>query len=215
MARVPRHTELQNLVLAKSTRQKYDNATTKFLEWCEDNDEDADTAEELDEVLNEYIHHLYHSGGSKSTAINALYGVARYLPGNNALLPLSRRAIRGWSKATPPTPWAPLTWDLTVTIAVQFARAGRMDFAVATVLAFDCLLRISEFCNLQVSDVAFPGDLRMGAGFDEAALRLRSTKTGPNKSAQASTLVVQQTSLVRSAFCFLSCAISTCFSFNL
>ena len=115
MARVPRHTELQNLVLAKSTRQKYDNATTKFLEWCEDNDEDADTAEELDEVLNEYIHHLYHSGGSKSTAINALYGVARYLPGNNALLPLSRRAIRGWSKATPPTPWAPLTWDLTVT----------------------------------------------------------------------------------------------------
>jgi integrase len=192
MARVPRHTELQNLVLATTTRQKYDNATTKFLDWCEDNGEDADTAEELDEVLNEYIHHLYHSGGSKSTAINALYGVARYLPGTSALLPLSRRAIRGWSKATPPTPWAPLTWDLTVTIAIQFVRAGRMDFAVATVLAFDCLLRISEFCKLQVSDVAFPGDLRMGIGFDEAALRLRSTKTGPNKSVRILTPAVHK-----------------------
>jgi len=175
----PRSTALHDAAYKKSTMMKYKSAVRTFVAWCEDNGESAETVDELDELLNEFTHHLYENDGKKSTAGNAFYGTLRLLLGakSRSHFPLTRLALRGWSKLQPPRSWSPLTWDLTCLMAVQFARAGRLDFAIAVLLSFDCLLRISELIGLQTDDVSDPGVTQM-------ALRLRKTKTGLNKYAK-------------------------------
>ena len=66
-------------------------------------------------------------------------------------------------------------------IGVQMVRGGRLAMGIATVLGFHCYLRLGEICNLRASDVADSGDARVGAEYRGMALRLRTTKTGPNQ----------------------------------
>jgi integrase len=58
---------------------------------------------------------------------------------------------------------------------------GYIRHAIATLLAFDCFLRVGELVNLRRADVATTNDARMGSDFNGTALRLRQTKTGPNQ----------------------------------
>jgi integrase len=175
---VSRSTALHDAAYKQSTMAKYKAAVRTFVAWCENNGETAETVDELDEVLNEFAHHLYENNGKKATASNAFYGTLRLLIGvkSQPQFPRTRLALKGWTKLQPPRPWSPLTWDLTCLIAVQFTRAGRLDFAVGVILSFDCLLRISELIGLHVDDV--------GDSDSAMALRLRKTKTGDNKYAK-------------------------------
>lgn len=92
--------------------------------------------------------------------------------------PLTRLAIKGWTKLKPRISWSPLTWNLTCGIAVQLAKIGHADMAFAVILAFDCLLRIGELTGLRVDDI---GGLDEKGVTDDVGLRLRKTKTGTNK----------------------------------
>ena len=47
-------------------------------------------------------------------------------------------------------------------LSVCMAKSGYPEHALATLLAFDTYLRISEYVNMRVEDVAVPGDPRMG-----------------------------------------------------
>ena len=64
---------------------------------------------------------------------------------------------------------------MALTMTVQ----GYRDYALATLLAFDCFLRISEFTSLLKEDIALTGPARERGG---VVLRLGHTKTGPNQS---------------------------------
>ena len=88
--------------------------------------------------------------------------------------------------------YPPLTWDLAVLISVQMTRHGRLDFGVATLLAFDCLLRVSELMSLRREDVAFPNDSRMGAEYRVTTIAIRQAKTGKNQSVVVQTPDVVQ-----------------------
>jgi integrase len=180
----PRSAALHSAAHAQTTQDNYARGTRKFLHWCRENREDAHTPQDLDEVLNEFVHHCWESGESKSTAKCALFGSIKYLLGMGtprSQFPMTRLALKGWDKLQPSQAWAPLTWDLTSVIAVHFVLRGRLDMAVGCLLAFDCLLRVGEMTALQRRDVAFDNDPRIGNDFKEAGLHLRHTKTGPHQ----------------------------------
>jgi hypothetical protein len=98
--------------------------------------------------------------------------------------------LRGWQRIHPSQHWPPLTWPLTVTIAATMCNHQRqraadiahyLDYAIATLIAFDCYMRSSEFTNLRLYDIALPGDPRLGISFQGVSFRLADTKRGPNQ----------------------------------
>jgi integrase len=52
---------------------------------------------------------------------------------------------------------------------------------IAVLLAFDCLLRVGELCNIRKCDIADAGDPRIGKEYTGTAIRLPKTKTGANQ----------------------------------
>ena len=70
---------------------------------------------------------------------------------------------------------------LAITIGVQLHRAGWQRAGIGVFVAFDCLLRVSELCNLKREDVADTGDRRISTSHKGMILRLGKTKTGGNK----------------------------------
>src|SRR5437870_1483160 len=71
-------------------------------------------------------------------------------------------------------------------------RHRRLHLGVATLLAFDCLLRVGELMSLRREDVAFPDDSRMGAEYRVTTIAIRKAKTGKNQS-----VVVQNSDVVK------------------
>lgn len=167
--------------LKPDTRKRYDNAVRDFLQWTKDNDDDAPTIEELDDLLMDYIHELYEQGHGKAKAINTLYGILSYFPSYKQHLAGSARAVKNYAKLAKGKSYPPLSWQLTMIIALQMARRGSLDMAVATLLGFDCLLRIGELTNICANDVADSADDRISREHKGMLIRLRRTKTGDNK----------------------------------
>jgi integrase len=167
--------------LAKTTVARYRKAAGAFLDWCADNDERPSHFAEVDEFLCEWFHDLYQTRGSLSTAACGLNGLIFLDPRLKHRLPLARRALKGWQRLHPPAVHPPISFDVAVLIAVTLAKNGFVEEAVGTLLAFDGLLRVGELANLHLSDVADAKDVRFGSEYRGLSLRLRITKTGPNK----------------------------------
>lgn len=165
---------------APSTRKKYLSAVDSFLSFCLDLGEDPSDLADFDDLLNDYIHHLYMSESGKSKAHDTVYGVLMLSPELKGHLPVSMLALRGWNKIHPVLSYPPLTWELTVLIALKIS-VHSWPLAVATLVAFDCFLRVGELVGLKREDVADSNDARLGVDFKGMALRLRKTKTGPNQ----------------------------------
>jgi integrase len=184
---------LLEATLVPSTVRKYKKAVCAFLEWCNSHDYRANNNDQLDDLLTHYFHDLYelNEGKGKGLAADTLYGVMKYLPRTKNHLATAEQSLRGWSKMQPAQSYPPLTWDLTVAMAVQMCRHGLVRHAIATLVAFDCFLRIGELVNLRKVDIADNGDVRMGSEYRGMALRLRQTKTGPNQWVQVEDKDVQ------------------------
>jgi integrase len=180
---------------AAATVKKYRNAVKLFYDWCNENfQDDVHDFDELDERLADYFQTMYdqNDGKGKQLAKDTLYGLQLFLPRAKAKLVISARIASRWAKGAGVVSYPPLTWDLAVLISVQMTRHGRLDFGVATLLAFDCLLRVSELMSLRREDVAFPNDSRMGAEYRVTTIAIRQAKTGKNQS-----VVVQNPDVVQ------------------
>lgn len=139
--------------------------------------------EELDHLLCEFLHDLYleRDGTCRSYGEAALSGISDMIPAFKGKLVVSGQALRGWRRLVPSVSHPPLTWDLTVCVAVHMASNGHWALGVGTLLAFDCYLRIGELTGLRRRDVADKGDARLGSAYTGVSLRLASTKTGKNQ----------------------------------
>lgn len=176
----PRH--LLANAFAPSTRMKYFPAVQQFVAWGVKNGEDPLDAAEMDEILTDYLHHLYETDGGRAKANNTYYGLIARVPQLRYSLPMSLQCLRAFAKLLPSTSYPPVTWDVAVVIAVQMWRHGWLRGGVAVLLAFDCLLRIGELMALRREDISFPGDARMPATFSGVLIRIRVAKTGRNQS---------------------------------
>ncbi len=165
---------------APSTRKKYLSAVQLFIDFCLDLGEDPISPSDFDDLLNDFIHHLYLTEAGKSRAVDTVYGILMLRPELKGHLPVSMLACRGWNKLCPVLSYPPLTWDLTVLIALKISLRS-WSAAIGTLLAFECFLRIGELCGLKREDVADAKDARLGVEFRGMALRLRKTKTGTNQ----------------------------------
>lgn len=135
----------------------------------------------VDAMMVQYMNRRFSTGGSFAQCAHTLFGLVYAQPRLQSKLPRSRRALKGWDRHRPKRSYPPLTWELCVVIALSMAARGRHAEAVATVLGFDCYLRISEYTQLRRRDIAAGSDPRLGGAHTAMAIRLADTKTGPNK----------------------------------
>jgi hypothetical protein len=168
-------------VVARSTCKKYVKAVHAFLEWTRLSSLSPATVDDLDFVLAEYIHDLYITGGKRYLATDVVYGLCWLDPSLRGRLVLSTRSVLGWGRLLPSASFPPMPLEVVAAVAATLFKAQLPCQAFAVLLAFDCYLRIGELLALRFSDVVVPGDLLSLGG--RAALRLRHTKTGPNKYA--------------------------------
>ncbi len=174
---------LRDAVLAYSTIKRYKRSLHLFITWCDENGVvDSSNMDELDSILCSYIEHLYNIDKSKKTwALNALNAVQHFHPRSKSLLPESHLLVRGWARMVPKLSRPPLTFELAVVIAVSMLKAGFYRPAVATILAFECYLRVGELCAIRVRDVALISGRHFGQSYIGSAIGLVNTKTGPNQ----------------------------------
>lgn len=172
--------------ISDKTMTKYKDAVARFLDWCDEHGHDASTMETLDDLVTEYFHHMYemNDGVGKGLASCTLYGLIKFMPRCEAYLLSAKTSLTGWLKLQPGRSYPPLTWDLTVLLAIRMVQNGNVRHAIATLLAFDCFLRVGELVGLRKRDVADTGDRRMGSEYHGTSLRLKHTKTGPNQWVQ-------------------------------
>lgn len=135
----------------------------------------------IDTLLSAFIEHLFNTQGSYDYACQSMFGLIYRCPLLRYHLGESRLRLRGWLKLKTKRSHPPITWELTVLFSTVMSTWGRHPEAVATLLAFDCYLRVGEVTRLRYSDVVLPNDARTGVARSTMALRLRETKTGPNQ----------------------------------
>lgn len=176
------HGRLSDWAVKPVTTTLYRKAVNQFMEYMNDTNTQPQSPLQLDEILGDYIQHLCQTNGTFTLASHTVHGLAHFMPQLRGQLSVSKRQLLGWSRLQDSTPRVPFTWEVTVCVSVVLAKSGLWDSAVATLLAFDCYLRIGEFCKLKVRDVAMPGDPRLGVAYSRACLRLANTKTGKNQS---------------------------------
>jgi integrase len=181
-ARNSSSTFLLEATVQPRTAAVYRRAMTRYLDWAAASGVIATDEAALDSALVEYFHEQFDDGAGKSLASSTLNGLVWLRPEYRFQLPRASQAQRGWHKLCPGTSYPPLTWELTVTIGVQLARGGNVPLGIGVLLAFDCLLRVSELVALRREDVLDSTDSRMGFEHNGTILMLRRTKTGANKS---------------------------------
>ena len=198
MGRWPRDRS-PNLLLAgyvPETVNNYRIATRTFLRWCTkhrtSNSKPPKTSSELDQLLCLYFqqHFVKNGGSGRQHCANVVNGIAMMLPQLRGSFPLANRCLTNWKKLVPSKAYPPLTLDLACVIAMAFLKRGMQRYAVAVLLSFDCLLRVSECMSLRASDIVLTGDRRFGSSIDSksakfdfssCALRIRHAKGGDDQ----------------------------------
>ena len=94
------------------------------------------------------------SGRRRQLAVNTVYGLYHNHPRIRHQLTESEQLLTGWTTLRPSVPHPPFTWPVVTLVAVTMALHGYADGALATLVAFDGLLRVGEVVNLCVSDVS-------------------------------------------------------------
>jgi integrase len=173
---------------APATVKKYKRAVHRFLNWCLTTQQDAETTEELDELLSDYFQQMHddNGGAGKSVAVATLQGIKMYMPRIKAdsALPIASTISARWNKSKPSISYPPLTWELAVAIACQMARAGHFRFGVATLVSFVCLLRVGEMASMRRENFADGCDVRLGAEYQQAVVSIDKAKTGRFQSVE-------------------------------
>lgn len=135
----------------------------------------------IDMHLALYFDHLYSKHGSFAYACHTLNGLIYHSPSLKGKLYESQLRLRGWSKLRESRSHPPITWEVTLVIALTLAKQGLLAESVACLLAFDCFLRVGELTSLRYSDIVQPRDARLGSAHERMAIHLMNTKTGRNQ----------------------------------
>ena len=135
----------------------------------------------IDQLFSQYLEHQYSVGGSFDSASHAFHSLLFRCPSLRLQLGESRVRLRGWSHLKQSSSHPPITWELTVCFATTFARWGHYPQGVASLVAFDCYLRVGELTRIRYCDVIQPSDPRVGSAHATMAVRLPITKTGRNQ----------------------------------
>lgn len=156
--------QLRAASLATGSQRAYHRAVSLWYQFCRQrhphthHDPNRQSGRvNLDSCVGRYIATLHRDDGGRrrQLAINTVYGLYYYFPILRHHMVNCEQMIRGWSRLHPSVSHPPLTWPIVTLIAVTMATNGYGDGALATLVAFDGLLRISQMAALLVSDVPY------------------------------------------------------------
>lgn len=200
--------QLRAASVSDATRAQYQAAVERYRHYCRSlpphphlPPSHRDAAPQVDSCISGYLSLIFcvHAGRMRAHATNVIYGMYWMFPTLRGELRISEQVLVGWNRCYPSESHPPLTWPLAVLIALTMAYNGYPVGGLATLVAFDGLLRIDELCQLRVSDVSFLGDPRRGAASISSAsssatapsapsgraiLRIAQAKTGRNQSSE-------------------------------
>lgn len=152
--------------VAPSTFKNYSDQLAYFFLWCAHNNHVVASLGQVDMVFEAFLHSFFkaRSGRGLALARNAFMALCLFYPKLRPLMPLSRRALKGWEKLAPSVSHPPLSWALTVVLAVKMACQARsvlssFSYSVATLVAWEAYLRVGELCALTIGDVQFLSEL--------------------------------------------------------
>jgi integrase len=200
---------LKAQLLKPKTNQKYTLALHTFLHYClqhsidqslfDDNIREGKALNALDSTLANYFTYLYTHDGKFYQASDCLNAIHFYVPKCRNHLHESRQLLKAWTKhnLNHKIYRRPLTKQLTYVIACSFANGGYVHAAIATLLMFDCYLRIGECCHIRLCDIGLPPVDYIPSGSSSFAhtgmiIGLTNTKTGPNQSVMVRNKLVYQ-----------------------
>lgn len=179
---------LRDAALAPTTLRAYNKQLSNYLAFvgCSLRALLRRSPQQIDALLAQFIDSSFAQQGSYEYACQALFGLIYRCPSLRLQLGEARLRLRGWKRILQQLRQSrshpPLTWELTALFATVMAKWGRHAESVATLIAFDCYLRVGELTRLTYADVLQPNDPRVGSAYTGMALRLGVTKTGPNQS---------------------------------
>jgi integrase len=181
--RTPMSSPLRTAALKPLTHRAYHKNLTKFLHYLHLSLPQLLQlpSARIDTLLSEYFDTCYSVGDSFDYASQTLSAVVFHRPSLRHKLGESRLRLRGWRNLHQSHAHPPVTWELTVLLAVTMSKSGFHAEAIATLLAFDCYLRVGELLSIRMTDVVQPNDPRVGTAHPDMALRLPDTKTGQNQ----------------------------------
>lgn len=187
---------LRQASVAPSTLANYSNQLSYFLVWLAQNEIRPLSSRDVDFAFESFLHSFLAARGGRGLALarNAFFGLLLFYPQLRASMQLSRRALLGWEKMHPSVSHPPLSWDLTLLLALKFVLASRdlvvgISMAVGVLVAWDAYLRVGELCGLRVGDVLFKD---VGTVFKTSipAYTTRSSSTALKRLKAFSTLPV-------------------------
>lgn len=177
-----------------STFRAYTKAVTTFLTTTQLSHTDllSMPIPTIDLYLSAFIESEYAASGSRVYAEQTMDGLHYYYPRLKSQLHESHHRLKGWKRVVPSVSHPPLPWNICVLASVTMAKQGHIHAAIATLLAHDCYLRISEFIALTGKDVRIPRDRRLGEPYQHTCIHMRQTKTRPNATVIISRPVIAQ-----------------------
>ena len=193
---------LSTAAFAAPTVVAYTTAATRYHAHCRHHGHHASSLE-LDRCVCEYICSLfdYYHGRNRQLAVNTVFGVYMLCPGVRGRLRASEQMLRGWKRLAPSKSYRPLTWPIAVALARTMAASGYAACAVATLVAFDGLLRVGELVAISMADVSFPDDDRRGAA-PSSSRQLNTVTSVPSQRSTISVfirLAVTKTGAIQTA----------------
>lgn len=177
------HISLRDAALAPSTLRQYNRNLVKLLIHTRLTLDELLSLRpsKIDRLLAGWMEHLFRSHGSFSYANQCLNALVFHSPLLRLRLHHSRLCLRGWSRLVEARSHPPMTWEVTLMVAVTMASWGFKEEAIAVLIAFDCLLRVGELTRIIYSDIICKNDPRVGSSHPTMAIRLQRTKTGLNQ----------------------------------
>jgi hypothetical protein len=162
----------------------------EFLEWTTSCRETACTARELDELLVEWIEHMYdkYEHKRRQVCVNARCAIQKLLPVLKGKLHGATSSLEGWRKLVPPVSALPMLSHVAVFIAVEMARSGYRKMGLGLLVAWDSYMRVSEMTGVRKEDFCPPGLTAASQGPRASGFRLKAgqTKTSRGKPQWAS-----------------------------
>jgi len=162
-------------LLAPTTINRYQAATTRFHQWLQEASIDdwvSQSEEEQDWILAEYCLSQVDEGetGPQSSR-DVISAMQKRFPRRKYLT--AWQVVRGWSQMRPPARVPPFPEDIAMAVVVLSEIGEKSGFSLACLLCFVGLLRIHESLRLLRSDLVL--------GEDTVVLLLGKTKTGEHQ----------------------------------
>lgn len=159
----------------KSLRS-YKRALLHFFRWLEDENEPIPSkASVLDDLLAQYLEHLWMDDINITYAGHVLSALRRFYPQLRYKLPVAKQFFSNWKSVHVTQQAVPMPADVALALAGVAVKVGDLRLALLLLLCFTAFLRTGEITGLQVSHVE--ADPATG----QIILALPATKTSKQK----------------------------------